>query len=87
MADDVEELAAPADGEMGLPDRLQIVDLLGTLRPSDRQLVWLRYFEDITQVNVARRLELPEGTVKVRLHRVRKHLRRTLEDAGRTAPD
>jgi RNA polymerase sigma-70 factor (ECF subfamily) len=79
MADDVEELAAPGDGEMGLHDRLQIVDLLGTLRPSDRQLVWLRYIEDITQVNVARRLGVPEGTVKVRLHRVRKHLRRALE--------
>jgi RNA polymerase sigma-70 factor, ECF subfamily len=86
MADDMDELVAPGDGEPALPGRLEIVDLLGTLGPADRQLVWLRYFEDITQVNVARRLELPEGTVKVRLHRVRKHLRRTLEDAERAAP-
>jgi RNA polymerase sigma-70 factor (ECF subfamily) len=79
MADDIEELASPGDGEAALADRLQIVDLLATLHPADRQLVWLRYFEDITQANVARRLGVPEGTVKVRLHRVRKHLRRALE--------
>jgi RNA polymerase sigma-70 factor, ECF subfamily len=79
MADDVEELASPGNGETALPDRLEIVDLLATLRPADRQLIWLRYFEDITQANVARRLGVPEGTVKVRLHRVRKHLRRALE--------
>jgi RNA polymerase sigma-70 factor (ECF subfamily) len=79
MTDEVEELASLGDREAPLPDRLQIVDLLATLRPADRQLVWLRYFEDITQANVARRLGVPEGTVKVRLHRVRKHLRRALE--------
>jgi RNA polymerase sigma-70 factor, ECF subfamily len=79
MADDVEQLASPGEGEAALPDRLEIVDLLATLRPADRQLVWLRYFEDITQANMARRLGVPEGTVKVRLHRVRKHLRRALE--------
>jgi len=87
MADDLEELVAPGDGEMALPRRLEIVDLLGPLGPVDRQLVWLRYFEDITQVNVARTLELPEGTVKVRLHRVRNHLRRALEEAERPGPD
>jgi RNA polymerase sigma-70 factor, ECF subfamily len=79
MADDVEQLASRGAGETALPDRLEIVDLLATLRPADRQLVWLRYFEDVTQANVARRLGVPEGTVKVRLHRVRKHLRRALE--------
>jgi RNA polymerase sigma-70 factor, ECF subfamily len=80
MADGLDELVAPGDEEMALPSRLEILDLLRTLGPADRQLVWLRYFEDITQVNVARRLELPEGTVKVRLHRVRKHLRHALEE-------
>jgi RNA polymerase sigma-70 factor (ECF subfamily) len=78
-ADGVEELLSSSDEENALPEALQIVDLLATLRPADRQLVWLRYLEDITQANVARRLGVPEGTVKVRLHRVRKHLRRALE--------
>jgi RNA polymerase sigma-70 factor (ECF subfamily) len=79
MTDHVEELASPPDRETPPLDRLEIVDLLATLRPADRQLVWLRYFEDVTQANVARRLGVPEGTVKVRLHRVRKHLRGALE--------
>jgi RNA polymerase sigma-70 factor (ECF subfamily) len=79
MADEIEQLASPGDEAHALPERLEIVDLLATLRPADRELVWLRYFEDITQANVARRLGVPEGTVKVRLHRVRKHLRRVLE--------
>jgi RNA polymerase sigma-70 factor (ECF subfamily) len=39
----------------------------------------LRYAEDLTQIEVARRLGLPEGTVKVRLHRARGRLRRALE--------
>jgi RNA polymerase sigma-70 factor, ECF subfamily len=79
-ADGVEELPSSGDEDSALPEALQVVDLLATLRPADRQLVWLRYLEDITQANVARRLGVPEGTVKVRLHRVRKHLRRALEE-------
>src|SRR5919106_7035497 len=58
--------------ETSMPERLAIVDLMATLPPGDRQLVWLRYIED--QARVARRLGIPEGTVKVRLHRVRDRL-------------
>jgi RNA polymerase sigma-70 factor (ECF subfamily) len=36
----------------------------------------LRYGEDLTQSAIARRLGIPEGTVKVRLHRARDKLRR-----------
>jgi RNA polymerase sigma-70 factor, ECF subfamily len=57
-------------------DRLHVVELLAALPPADRRLLWLRYFEDLTQATVARRLGIPEGTVKVRLHRVRARLRR-----------
>jgi RNA polymerase sigma-70 factor (ECF subfamily) len=35
----------------------------------------LRYVEDLTQGQVAARLGVPEGTVKVRLHRARARLR------------
>ncbi|MGH2822667.1 MAG: RNA polymerase sigma factor [Thermoleophilaceae bacterium] len=77
--DTLENLAAPADRDGALPERLEIVDLMATLSPGDRQLVWLRYFEDLTQENVARRLGIPEGTVKVRLHRVRGRLRGAME--------
>jgi len=38
----------------------------------------MRYDLDLTQVEIAARLGLPEGTVKVRLHRAQAKLRRDL---------
>jgi RNA polymerase sigma-70 factor, ECF subfamily len=49
---------------------------LERLSDRDRQLLELRYTEDLTQSAIARRLGIPEGTVKVRLHRARDKLRR-----------
>jgi len=51
---------------------------LKRLNDRERQLVRLRYDEDLTQEAIARRLSIPEGTVKVRLHRVRAKLRREI---------
>ncbi|MBW8059065.1 MAG: sigma-70 family RNA polymerase sigma factor [Solirubrobacterales bacterium] len=51
---------------------------LKRLDECDRQLLRLRYGEDLTQAAIAHRLRIPEGTVKVRLHRVRNKLRRSI---------
>ena len=48
---------------------------LSTLCEDERRLLRLRYEEDLTQGQVAAALGVPEGTVKVRLHRVRARLR------------
>jgi RNA polymerase sigma-70 factor (ECF subfamily) len=48
---------------------------LADLSDRDRELLELRYEEDLTQKMIARRLGIPEGTVKVRLHRARNKLR------------
>jgi RNA polymerase sigma-70 factor (ECF subfamily) len=48
---------------------------LKRLNDRDRQLLELRYGEDLTQPAIAKRLGIPEGTVKVRLHRARDRLR------------
>lgn len=48
---------------------------LEELDEEDRQLLRLRYNEDLTQQAIADRLRLPGGTVKVRLHRLRLKLR------------
>jgi RNA polymerase sigma-70 factor (ECF subfamily) len=48
---------------------------LARLRPDERALLHLRYRADLSQAEVARRLDMPVGTVKVRLHRIRKRLR------------
>lgn len=48
---------------------------LERLSERDRRLLEMRYEEDLTQAMIARRLGIPEGTVKVRLHRARNKLR------------
>jgi RNA polymerase sigma-70 factor (ECF subfamily) len=58
---------------------VELADLheaLKRLSEKDRELLSLRYDEDLTQAAIARRLGIPEGTVKVRLHRARDKLRR-----------
>lgn len=57
---------------------VELADLHAALRElseRDRLLLELRYEEDLTQAAIARRLGIPEGTVKVRLHRARAKLR------------
>jgi RNA polymerase sigma-70 factor (ECF subfamily) len=53
---------------------------LARLEAGDQRVLRLRYRDDLTQADVARRLGVPEGTVKVRLHRARGRLRMLLED-------
>jgi RNA polymerase sigma factor (sigma-70 family) len=65
-------------------ERADLHAALERLDERDRQLVRLRYAEDLTQEAIARRLGIPEGTVKVRLHRVRDKLRRAM--GGAKAP-
>jgi RNA polymerase sigma-70 factor (ECF subfamily) len=57
-------------------ERADLHAALKRLNAKDRQLLELRYGEDLTQAAIARRLGIPEGTVKVRLHRARDKLRR-----------
>ena len=48
---------------------------LKLLSQRDRRLLEMKYEEDLTQATIARRLGIPLGTVKVRLHRARNKLR------------
>jgi RNA polymerase sigma-70 factor, ECF subfamily len=57
---------------------VELADLhaaLAGLNERDRRLLEMKYEEDLTQATIARRLGVPEGTVKVRLHRARNKLR------------
>lgn len=58
--------------------RDELEEALRHLDPLDRQLLTLRYDQDLTQNAIARVLEMPEGTVKVRLHRARAKLGQAL---------
>lgn len=59
-------------------ERADLQQAIDRLNDRDRMLVRLRYHEDLTQEAIARRLGIPDGTVKVRLHRVRAKLRREI---------
>jgi RNA polymerase sigma-70 factor, ECF subfamily len=77
---DTIEVAHGSDDERVLAtvERADLHAALDRLNQRDRQLVRLRYDEDMTQEAIARRLGIPLGTVKVRLHRVRAKLRREI---------
>lgn len=57
-------------------ERADLQAALRRLSLRDRRLLEMRYAEDLTQAAIAHRLGIPEGTVKVRLHRARDKLRR-----------
>jgi len=80
---DTSEVHQGVDDERVLAtvERADLHAALDRLDDRERQLVRLRYDEDLTQSAIARRLGIPDGTVKVRLHRVRAKLRRELEPA------
>jgi RNA polymerase sigma-70 factor (ECF subfamily) len=75
--EDVEQIES-GDEELVLAtvDRADMQAALEHLSERERVLLSLRYEEDMTQPAIARLLGIPEGTVKVQLHRARIKLRR-----------
>ena len=57
-------------------EQTRVVRALRGLPPPDAELVRLRYVEDLQYSTIAERLDLPLGTVKIRLHRLHARLRR-----------
>lgn len=52
---------------------------LQSIRPEDRTLFQLRYFEGYTSEEISKMMNLPPGTVRSRLSRCRKYLKEILE--------
>ncbi len=74
-----QELGELGDGFAGeeadrVIDRIDVHRAVARLDIDEQLLIALRYSRDYTQPEIARRLNIPEGTAKVRLHRVRKQL-------------
>lgn len=82
------ELGAEVEDEQSQfePDRAVIrVDVSRALRelsPHERLLITLRYEEGCSHPQIAQRLQIPEATARVRLHRAHKRLRSLLEDGA-----
>jgi RNA polymerase sigma factor (sigma-70 family) len=74
------EAIGGANEDEEIENRLLFRTVLATLRGPDQELARLRYYEDLTCASLADHFGLSEATVKVRLHRLRRRLRQTLED-------
>lgn len=59
---------------------------LGNLRPAYRQILELRFREGLAYDEICEVMGLPMGTVKIHLHRARKHLAEQLQTLGFDLP-
>jgi RNA polymerase sigma-70 factor (ECF subfamily) len=71
---DCDSAAGRAEDSAAIVRRLDVHEALRALAPAERRLVVLRYYGDLSYGQLADALDMPEGTAKVRLHRVRKRL-------------
>lgn len=60
-------------------DQQRIRRAVSQLEQTERTLLYLYYWEERPISELSRVLDLPEGTVKVRLHRLRRRIRRILQ--------
>ncbi|MDD9369179.1 MAG: RNA polymerase sigma factor [Acidimicrobiales bacterium] len=80
VADDVADRPDPdRPAPDVLADRLLVARALDTLGPRARQVVSLAFYSDLTQTDIAAKLDLPLGTVKSDMRRSLERLRSHLE--------
>ena len=83
---DVSDRPSAEDTSERVADRLLVATLMGELPPAQRRVLALAFWEDLTQAEIAERLELPLGTVKSHARRGLETLRERLsteeEDRG-----
>jgi RNA polymerase sigma-70 factor (ECF subfamily) len=75
---ELEDRQAPGDDDRAL-ERVDVGRALGRLTAHERLLIDLRYRHDWSHFEIAERLEIPEATARVHLHRAHKRLRALLE--------
>ncbi|HEX5598271.1 MAG TPA: SigE family RNA polymerase sigma factor [Micromonosporaceae bacterium] len=74
-----ETVAAPVDHAQASADRDQIWSWLARLPRRQRAVLVLRYYEDLSEAEIARVLGIPLGTVKTSARRGLARLRRSLD--------
>ena len=62
--------------------REEVLAALHKLSPAQRAAVFMKYYLDISDAEASRRLEVPPGTVRRRLHDARERLRKLLPSGG-----
>ena len=76
QASELTEFAASGSAEASVDDRDEVARLLRTLSPQQRQVIVLRYFDDLSEADVAHVLGVSVGTVKAACSRGLASMRR-----------
>lgn len=84
VLDDLDESVSRADASSRYRE---VAAALAELRPSDREILLLNAWAELTDREIAEALSLPVGTVKSRLHRTREQLRNRLSANGQSTED
>jgi RNA polymerase sigma-70 factor (ECF subfamily) len=66
-----EPLPRPAEGLLAKEDRQAVRAALARLAPEDREVLTLKYLDDLPYAEIALRLGIPRGTVMSRLYHAR----------------
>jgi RNA polymerase sigma-70 factor (ECF subfamily) len=87
IASDVTELSpSREDASSAVLDRWLILDALRTLSEEHRRVIVAAHYEGRPIAEISRLLQVPEGTVKSRLHYGLRMLRLALQEKGVTRP-
>jgi RNA polymerase sigma-70 factor, ECF subfamily len=80
-SEDIQDLLPPlpAAGD-DIVNRLAVRDAVASLKPTQREVLRLAYFEELSQQEIADRLDLPLGTVKSRTFHALRALKAALRE-------
>ena len=65
-----------------MSELFELNDVISQLPIEQQELIHLKYFKDLKNSDIATLQNIPEGTVKSRLHKTLKRLRRLLGEGG-----
>lgn len=71
----IEQIDPVAEASYEEQHKVEWLELLDQLEEEQRELIYLKYVEDYSNQSIASHLQVPEGTVKSRLHHTLKKLR------------
>lgn len=70
------------DIEVQQQSNLEIVDMVNQLPLREQEIIYLKYFQQLQNKEIAELQAIPEGTVKSRIHSALKSLRKIVKQEG-----